>query len=53
MKLKETENLKSQCVNKFQTVTSHINNIHVSDTELAEKITEILNIYEKTPKLKG
>ena len=50
MKLEETENLKLQYVNRIETNTTHINNIQESDTDLVEKITEILNIYEKTPK---
>ena len=53
MKPEETENLKLQYVNNIQTTTSHINHIYDSDTELSEKITEILNIYEKNPKFKG
>ena len=52
MKLEETENLKLQYVNRIETNTTHINNIHNSDVELTEKITEILNIYEKTPNFK-
>ena len=51
--LDETENLKLQYVNNIQTTTSQINNIHDSGTELSEKITEILNIYEKNPNFKG
>ena len=43
MKLEETENFKRQYVNNIQTTTSHINNINDSDTDLSEKITEILN----------
>ena len=38
-------------MNKGRTTTSQINNINDSDTELSEKITEILNIYEKNPNL--
>ena len=53
MKLEETEILKLQYVNNIQTTNSQINNIHNSYTELSEKITEILNIYEKTPNFKG
>ena len=45
MKLEETENLKLQYVNNIQTTTSQINHIHDSDSELSDKITEILNIY--------
>ena len=45
MKLKETENLKLQYINRIETNTTHINNIQESDTDLIEKITEILNIY--------
>ena len=40
-------------MNNFQTTTSQINNINDSDTELSEKTTEILNIYEKNPNFKG
>ena len=49
MKLEETENLKLQYDNNnlSKTTTSHVNNTNDSDTELSEKITEILNIYEK------
>ena len=54
MKLEETENLKLQYVNNIQTTTTtQINIIHNSDTDLFEKITEILNIYEKNPNFKG
>ena len=53
MKLEETENSKLQYVNNIHTTTSKINDIHDSDTELAEKITQILNIYEKNPNFKG
>ena len=53
MKLEEAENLKLQCVNKIQTTTTQINNIHNSDTDSSEKITEILNIYRKVQTLKG
>ena len=54
MKLEETENLKLQYVNRIETLASaNINNIQESDTDLVEKITEILNIYEKHPNFKG
>ena len=53
MTLEETENLKLQYANNIQTTTSQIYNINDSDTELSEKITEILNIYEKNPNFKG
>ena len=53
MKLEETENLKLQYINNIRTTTTQINNIHNSDTDLSEKITEILNIYEKNPSVKG
>ena len=53
MKLEETENLKLQYVNRIETNTTHINNVQESDTDLIEKITEILNIYEKHPNFKG
>ena len=49
MKLEETENLIQQYVNNIQTLTSQIINIHDSDTELDEKITQTINIYEKNP----
>ena len=53
MKSEETENLKLQYVNHIETNTTHINNIRESDINLSEKITEILNIYEKNPNYKG
>ena len=53
MKLEETENLKLQYVNRIETNTTHMNNIQESDTDLIEKITEILKIYEKHPNFKG
>ena len=53
MKLEETENLKLQYVNRIETNTIQINNIHDSDVDLTEKITEILIIYEKNPNFKG
>ena len=53
MKLEETENLKLQYVNRIETKTTHINNIQESDIDLSEKITELLNIYEKNPNYKG
>ena len=53
MKLEETENLILQYVNNIQTSTTQINNIHNSDIDLSEKITEILIIYEKNPNLKS
>ena len=52
MKLEEKENLKPQYVNIIETNTSHINNIQDSDVDLTEKITEVLNIYEKNPNFK-
>ena len=52
-KLEETENLELQYVNRIQTNTIHINNIHDSDIDLSEKITEKLNIYEKNPNFRG
>ena len=36
MNLEETENLNLQYVNNIQTTTSQVNNIHDSDTQLAE-----------------
>ena len=53
MKIEETENLKLQYVNRIETNTTYINNIQESDTDLIEKITEILYIYEKHPNFKG
>ena len=53
MKLEETENLKLQYVNRIETNTTHINKVQESDTDLIEKITEILNIYERNPNFKG
>ena len=53
MKLEETENLKLQYVNRIETNTTHINNIQETDTDLIEKITEILKIYKKNPSFKG
>ena len=35
-----------------ETNTTHMNNIQDSDVDLTEKITEILNIYGKTPNFK-
>ena len=53
MKLEETENLKLQYINNIQSTTTQINNIHNSEIDLSEKITKILNIYEKNPNFKG
>ena len=53
MKLEETENLKLQYDNRIETNTTNINNIQESDTDLVEKITEILNIYQNTQTLKA
>ena len=53
LKLEETDNLKLQYDNRIEANTTHINNIQRSDTDLIEKITEILNIYEKNPNFKG
>ena len=53
MKLEETEKLKLQYINRIETNTTQINNIHDSDVDLTEKITQILNIYEKNPNFKG
>ena len=44
MKLEETETFKLQYVNNIQATTSQTSFIHVSDTELLEKITQISNI---------
>ena len=53
MILEETKNLKLQYVNRIETNTPQINNIHDSDVDLTKKITKILNIYEKNPNFKG
>ena len=53
MKLEETDIIKLQYIKHIQTTTSQISNSHDSDTELAEKIIQILNIYEKKQKFKG
>ena len=53
MKLEETESLKLQYVHRIETKTTHINNLQESDVDLSEKITEILNIYERNPNYKG
>ena len=53
MKLEETKNPKLQYVNRIETNTTHINNVQESDTDLIEKITETLNIYERNPNFKG
>ena len=49
LKLEETEKLKLQYVNNIQITTSQINRIQDFDADLAAKITQILNIYEKNP----
>ena len=38
---------------ELKQIPQNINNIQESDTDLVEKITEILNIYEKHPNFKG
>ena len=53
MKLEETKKIKSQYVNRFETKTTHNNNIQESDIDLSEKITEILNIYERKTNYEG
>ena len=53
MKLEEPKNLTLHYVNNIQIITSQINNVYDSDTEISEKITEILNIYEENPNFKG
>ena len=53
MKLDETEDLNLQYVNNIHATTSQINKIHDSDTELAEQIIQIVNIYEKNPNFEG
>ena len=42
IQLEETENLKLQNLNNIQTTTLQINPVYDSDTELDEKITQIL-----------
>ena len=49
MYVEETENLKLKYVNNIQTTTSQFNSFHDSDNELAEKLTQMLNIYENNP----
>ena len=53
MKLEETEYLKLHYVNRIETNTTNINNFQDSDVDLSEKITKILNIYERNPNFKG
>ena len=53
MKLQETEKLNLHYVNNIHTTTSQISNIYDSDSELAEKITPLLNIYEKMSNFEG
>ena len=53
IKFEETENLKLQYLNRIETKTTHISNRQGSDTDLIEKITEILKIYEKNPNYTG
>ena len=53
MKLEGTENLKLHSVNNIQTNITQINNIHNSDIDLSEKITEILIYTKKNPIFKG
>ena len=53
MKLEETENPKLQYVSRIETKTTHINYTQDSYVDLSDKITEILNIYEKNPNFKG
>ena len=52
MILEETKNLKLQYVNNIQTTTTQRRDINDSDTDLFQKITEVLNIYEKNPNFK-
>ena len=44
---------KATIIENVQTTTSHLDKIHDFDNELAEKITEILNVYEKNPNFEG
>ena len=44
---------KLQYVNNVWAATSHIQNIQESDNEIADKVTQNLNIYNKNPKFKG
>ena len=53
MKIEETEKLNLQYSNTIQSTTSQINHGHDSDNELAEKFTQILNIYQKNSNFKG
>ena len=53
MKLEERENINKQHFNLFYTTTVLINNNHYSENEIAEKITQKINMYEKDPDIKG
>ena len=53
MKLEETEILKLHYVNNIHTTASQIDKFHDSDTELAEKFTQILNTNEEKINFKG
>ena len=52
-KLEEAESVKIQYANNIHTPTYQIKNIHDSATELAEKITQIKNIYERNSNFSG
>ena len=45
--------MKLQYVNRIETNTTQINNIHDSDVDLTEKITKNLNINEKNSNFKS
>ena len=53
MKLEEAKNFKLQYVINTETTTLQIHNMQDSDNEIAEKITRILNIYEKITNFEG
>ena len=44
---------QAEITKKLEETENHINNIHDSVVDLTEKVTEILNIYEKNPNFKG
>ena len=53
IKLIETENLNLNYVNNIQTTTSQINNLHDSNTELAEKNHSNIKYLRKKTIFKG
>ena len=53
MKLHETVKSKLTYLIIIQTTTPYNNNIQDSDNDLAEKLTQNVNIFEKNPNFKG